>query len=47
MISSSDPKVRALAAKLTVLKGWTVEQLHEVLINMVGTNSDFLSLNKK
>lgn len=37
MVSSDDPKIRALAPKLTVLKGWTVDQLFEVLCDMAGT----------
>ena len=36
MISSDDPKIRALAPKLTALKGWTVDQLFEVLCDMAG-----------
>lgn len=36
MISSDDPKIRALAPKLTKLKGWTVDQLFEVLCEMAG-----------
>ncbi len=36
MISSDDPKIRALAPKLTTLKGWTVDQLFEVLCEMAG-----------
>jgi len=40
MISSDDPKIRALAPKLTVLKGWTVDQLFEVLCEMCGTDPE-------
>lgn len=36
MVSSDDPKIRALAPKLTVLKRWTVDQLFEVLCDMAG-----------
>lgn len=36
MISSDDPKIRALAPKLTALKGWNVDQLFEVLCEMAG-----------
>lgn len=40
MISSDDPKIRALAPKLTRLKGWTVDQLFEVLCDMAGTDPE-------
>lgn len=40
MISSDDPKIRALAPKLTLLKGWTVDQLFEVLCDMAGTDPE-------
>lgn len=40
MISSDDPKIRAMAAKLTVLKGWTVDMLFEELCNMAGTTPE-------
>jgi hypothetical protein len=40
MISSDDPKIRALAPKLTVLKNWTVDQLFEVLCDMAGTTPE-------
>lgn len=40
MISSDDPKIRALAPKLTALKGWTVDQLFEVLCDMAGTTPE-------
>jgi hypothetical protein len=37
MISSDDPKIRALAPKLTAVKEkWTVDQLYEVLCEMAG-----------
>ncbi len=40
MISSDDPKIRALAPKLTTLKGWTADQLFEVLCEMAGTTPE-------
>jgi hypothetical protein len=40
MISSDDPKIRALAPKLTALKGWTADQLFEVLCEMAGTTPE-------
>ncbi len=40
MIASDDPKIRALAPKLTKLKSWTVDQLYEVLCEMAGTTPE-------
>lgn len=46
MEASGDPKIRALIPKLRAVKGWTVDQLHEVLCEMTGKDPGSL-LSKK
>lgn len=36
MASNPDPKIRAMVPKLMAVKGWTVDQLFEVLCEMKG-----------
>lgn len=47
MAASSDPKIRALIPKLRAIKGWTVDQLFEVLCEAKGvTVEEQLGLKK-
>lgn len=38
MASSPDAKIRAMVPKLQAVKGWTVDQLFEMLCEMKGTD---------
>ena len=47
MKASSDPKIRAYVPKLRAIKGWTVDQLFELLCEMKGvTVEEQLKLKK-
>jgi hypothetical protein len=47
MEASSDPKIRACVPKLRAVKGWTVDQLFEILCEMKGvTVEEQLGLKK-
>lgn len=38
MASSPDAKIRAMVPKLRAVKGWTIDQLFEILCEMKGTD---------